>query len=61
VLDRGRLHASSVADSEGTYRPCVYTDVPIILPDGDCIVLDQYLGKGLQPGETQLPEDAPGE
>ena len=38
-----------------------YTDVPIILPDGDSIVLDQYLGKGLQPGETQLPEDAPGE
>ena len=38
-----------------------YTDVPLILPDGDSIVLDQYLGKGLQTGETQLPEDAPGE
>ncbi|KAH9959709.1 ubiquitin carboxyl-terminal hydrolase 14 [Russula compacta] len=33
-------------------------DIPIILPDDDTIVLDQYLGKGLQPGETELPEDA---
>jgi ubiquitin carboxyl-terminal hydrolase 5/13 len=38
-----------------------YAAVPIILPDGDSIVLDQYLGKGLQPGESQLPEDAQGE
>ncbi|KAI9452342.1 ubiquitin carboxyl-terminal hydrolase 14 [Russula earlei] len=36
-------------------------DVPILLPDGDTIVLDQYLGKGLQTGETELPEDAPAE
>ncbi len=36
-------------------------DMPIIFPDGDVIVLDQYLGKGLQPNETGLPEDAPGE
>lgn len=36
-------------------------DIPIIFPDGDVIVLDQYLGKGLQPNEKELPEDAPGE
>lgn len=36
-------------------------DIPVIFPDGDVIVLDQYLGKGLQPNETELPEDAPGE
>lgn len=34
-------------------------DIPIIFPDDDVIVLDQYLGKGLQPNETELPEDAP--
>lgn len=38
-----------------------YLDIPIVLPDGDVIVLDQYLGKGLQPEETELREDAPGE
>jgi ubiquitin carboxyl-terminal hydrolase 5/13 len=36
-------------------------DIPIIFPDGDAIALDQYHGKGLQPGETKLPEDSPGE
>jgi ubiquitin carboxyl-terminal hydrolase 5/13 len=36
-------------------------DIPVIFPDGDVIVLDQYLGKGLQPNERELPEDAPGE
>jgi hypothetical protein len=25
------------------------------------MVLDQYLGKGLQPNETELSEEAPGE
>ncbi|KAI0249448.1 ubiquitin carboxyl-terminal hydrolase 14 [Lactifluus subvellereus] len=34
-------------------------DIPIVLPDGDVIVLDPYLGKGLQPDETELPDDAP--
>jgi ubiquitin carboxyl-terminal hydrolase 5/13 len=36
-------------------------DIPVIFPDGDVIVLDEYLGRGLQPNETELPEDAPGE
>jgi len=36
-------------------------DIPITIPDGDVIVLDKYLGKGLQADETELPEDAPGE
>jgi len=31
-------------------------DIPIILPDGD-LVLDDYLGKGLQPGEEELPDE----
>jgi ubiquitin carboxyl-terminal hydrolase 5/13 len=35
-------------------------DIPILFPDGDVIVLDQYHGKGLQPSETELPEDASG-
>ncbi|KAI0292227.1 ubiquitinyl hydrolase [Multifurca ochricompacta] len=32
-------------------------DIPIVLSDGDVIVLDQHLGKGLQPGETELPDN----
>ncbi|KAF8557222.1 ubiquitinyl hydrolase [Imleria badia] len=30
-------------------------DIPIILPEGD-LVLDDYLGKGLQAGEVELPD-----
>ncbi|KAF8417525.1 ubiquitinyl hydrolase [Boletus edulis BED1] len=30
-------------------------DIPIILPEGN-LVLDDYLGKGLQPGEEELPD-----
>lgn len=29
------------------------TDIPILLPEGD-LVLDKYLGKGLQAGEEEL-------
>ncbi|KAF8837566.1 ubiquitinyl hydrolase [Paxillus ammoniavirescens] len=32
-------------------------DIPIILPDKS-LVLDQYLGKGLQPGEEELPDES---
>ncbi|KAI0716151.1 ubiquitinyl hydrolase [Cerioporus squamosus] len=38
-------------------------DIPIILPEGDVLQLDEYVGRGLQPGETELPNDeaaAPG-
>jgi ubiquitin carboxyl-terminal hydrolase 5/13 len=36
-------------------------DIPIILPDGDVLTFDeQHLGKGLQPDETELQDDAPG-
>ena len=38
--------------------PNVTTDIPIILPEGD-LVLDGYLGKGLQPGEEELPDTSP--
>ncbi|KAH7890301.1 hypothetical protein F5I97DRAFT_1834387 [Phlebopus sp. FC_14] len=31
-------------------------DIPIILPEGDELVLDEYLGKGLQPDEVELPD-----
>ncbi|KAG6333444.1 hypothetical protein ID866_5646 [Astraeus odoratus] len=31
-------------------------DIPVILPEGDVLVLDKYLGHGLQPGEVELPE-----
>ncbi|KAF9231746.1 hypothetical protein BU15DRAFT_90837 [Melanogaster broomeanus] len=30
-------------------------DIPIILPERD-LILDQYLGQGLQPGEQELPD-----
>ena len=34
------------------------TDIPIILPEGDTLTFDQqHLGKGLQPGETELKDD----
>ena len=34
------------------------SDIPIILPDGDVLTFDQHhLGRGLQPGETELQED----
>jgi ubiquitin carboxyl-terminal hydrolase 5/13 len=37
------------------------TDIPIILPEGDVLTFDQqHLGKGLQPDETELQDDAPG-
>ena len=32
-------------------------DVPVILPDGDVLVLDGYKGNGLREGEVALPED----
>ncbi|KAF9269771.1 ubiquitin carboxyl-terminal hydrolase 14 [Marasmius fiardii PR-910] len=33
-------------------------DIPVILPPDDILTFDdRYLGKGLQPGETELPED----
>jgi len=36
-------------------------DIPIILPEGDVLTFDQqHLGKGLQPDETELQDDAPG-
>ncbi|KAI9450058.1 ubiquitin carboxyl-terminal hydrolase 14, partial [Lactarius psammicola] len=38
-------------------------DIPIVLPDGDVLTFDQqHLGKGLQPGETELQDSgAPSE
>jgi len=36
----------------------VETDIPIVVPQGD-LALDEYLGKGLQAGEEELP-DGPG-
>ncbi|KAI0757733.1 ubiquitin carboxyl-terminal hydrolase 14 [Daedaleopsis nitida] len=35
-------------------------DIPIILPEGDVLELDEYLGRGLQPGETELPNEEAG-
>ncbi|VDC03208.1 unnamed protein product [Peniophora sp. CBMAI 1063] len=32
-------------------------DVPVILPDGDTLVLDGYKGNGLREGEVALPEE----
>lgn len=35
-------------------------DVPVLVPvgDGETLSLDAFVGKGLQPGETELPVDA---
>ncbi|EKM60173.1 uncharacterized protein PHACADRAFT_246014 [Phanerochaete carnosa HHB-10118-sp] len=33
-------------------------DIPVILPADDILQLDEYLGRGLQPGETELPDDS---
>ena len=35
-------------------------DIPVILPEGDVLQLDEYVGRGLQPGETELPNDEAG-
>ncbi|TBU25653.1 ubiquitin carboxyl-terminal hydrolase 14 [Dichomitus squalens] len=32
-------------------------DIPVILPENDVLQLDEYLGRGLQPGEIELPND----
>ncbi|GJE89413.1 ubiquitin carboxyl-terminal hydrolase [Phanerochaete sordida] len=32
-------------------------DIPVILPADDIVQLDEYRGSGLQPGETELPDD----
>jgi hypothetical protein len=58
VGTREHLWVSSVAEEAQCMRR---KDIPVIFPDDDVIVLDQYLGKGLQPNETELPGDAPGE
>ncbi|KAJ3800864.1 ubiquitin carboxyl-terminal hydrolase 14 [Lentinula aff. detonsa] len=35
-------------------------DIPVILPDGDILEFsERHFGKGLQPGEEELPEDKP--
>lgn len=36
-------------------------DIPINLPPSDTLSLDDYIGKGLQDTEVELPEDKPGE
>ena len=35
-------------------------DIPISLPPSDILILDKYVGKGLQDTEVELPEDKPG-
>ena len=35
-----------------------FVDIPVILPPDDILELDAYLGRGLQEGETELPEAA---
>ncbi|KAI0344363.1 ubiquitinyl hydrolase [Trametopsis cervina] len=32
-------------------------DIPVNVPEGDVLELNKYLGTGLQPGETELPEE----
>ncbi|KAI0089709.1 ubiquitin carboxyl-terminal hydrolase 14 [Irpex rosettiformis] len=34
-------------------------DIPVILPEDDTLELDKYLGRGVQPGEVELPDDQP--
>ena len=33
------------------------SDIPLILPASDELVMDHYLGHGLQAGEAELPEE----
>lgn len=33
-------------------------DIPVLLPEDDILQLDDYIGRGLQPGETEFPDDA---
>lgn len=41
-----------------TQRNCV--DIPILLPPGDALEFgEKHLGRGLQPSETELPNDTP--
>ncbi|KAI0686470.1 ubiquitinyl hydrolase [Cytidiella melzeri] len=35
-------------------------DIPIILPENDILPLDKYLGRGVQPGEVELPDEQAG-
>ena len=35
-------------------------DIPINLPPSDTLILDKYIGKGLQDTEVELPGDKPG-
>jgi ubiquitin carboxyl-terminal hydrolase 5/13 len=35
-------------------------DIPISLPLSDILNLDEYIGKGLQDTEVELPEESPG-
>lgn len=35
-------------------------DIPVLLPEDDILQLDDYIGRGLQPGETEFPDDAAG-
>ena len=37
------------------------TDIPVILPDNDELTLDKYIGKGLQSGEQELPDEVASE
>jgi ubiquitin carboxyl-terminal hydrolase 5/13 len=36
----------------------IVLDIPILLPSNDQLVLDTYLGRGLQPTETELPSNS---
>jgi len=35
-------------------------DIPVILPADDVLTLDQFVGKGQQPDEELLPDEASG-
>lgn len=37
------------------------SDIPFIIPGDDEVTLDAYIGRGLQPGEEALPDEAAGE
>ena len=54
-------HSAPVSDSLGSLIPSCSRLLDIPLNVSDAMQLDGYLGRGLQPGEVELPNEQPGQ
>lgn len=53
----GHLFVTLTLDTDSN---TIITEIPLILPEGDVLEFgEKHLGRGVVPGEEELPEDKP--